>query len=301
MSANTTIEWCDRSWNPVRGCSIVSPGCTNCYAMRQAHRFSGPGQPYEGLTRLAERGPIWTGKIRLVPEALEEPLHWKKPSRIFVNSMSDLFHEDVPENFVVNVWDVMRRAERHTFQILTKRPARMRDFCSRLYSFKSGHPYLSGFHGPTPIPPATHMVLPNVWLGVSAENREQLNRIAILQEIRAVIRFVSIEPLLEDLGTIRARLCGRDDALQKIDWVIVGGESGPNARPCNIDWIRAIVDQCKAAGTRLFVKQLGANIDVIVGRPGATGWDAPIFPPRDRKGGDMNEWPEWARVREYPR
>ena len=130
MATATSIEWTDETWNPIRGCSIVSKGCTNCYAMKQAHRFSGRGGPYEGLTTLTNGGPVWTGKVRLVPELLEAPLHWRKPRRVFVNSMSDLFHESVPDEFIDQVFAVMALASQHTFQILTKRPERMRAWCA---------------------------------------------------------------------------------------------------------------------------------------------------------------------------
>src|SRR5690348_3685922 len=125
MSGTSSIEWTDKTWNPVRGCSIVSPGCTNCYAMKFAHRFHGAGQAYEGLTTMSKGGPVWTGKVRLVENELHTPWHWKKPSRIFVNSMSDLFHDDVPDDFIAKVWFVMANNQQHVFQILTKRPERM--------------------------------------------------------------------------------------------------------------------------------------------------------------------------------
>ncbi|MDE2472539.1 MAG: phage Gp37/Gp68 family protein, partial [Bradyrhizobium sp.] len=322
MSANSTIEWTNRTWNPVRGCSIVSPGCTNCYAMRQAHRFSGCDQPYEGLTRITNHGPVWTGKIRLVPDALEEPLHWKKPSRIFVNSMSDLFHEDAPDGFLDRVFAVMALAPQHKFQVLTKRPERMRAYLSSHDVGLRWGAVARQMDDRVAIT-ATMMVdwtrngLPNVWLGVSAENQATADeRIPILLQTPAAIRFVSLEPLLGSIGLSSVLIDGDENlaidplrgarpAFPSIDWVIVGGESGPNARPCNIDWIRSIVDQCKAADTRLFVKQLGANVEAcdiidaadyfpgIVRLSGASEHNARVHF-RDRKGGDAAEWPEWA-------
>lgn len=170
MSTHSKIEWTDRTWNPIRGCSLVSPGCTNCYAMRQVHRFDHPGGPYEGLTRMTEHGPVWTGKVRVVEEALAEPPSWRKPCRVFVNSMSDLFHEGVPAEFIDRVFAVMQLARRHTFQILTKQPHRM----------------------------ALHRPPANVWLGVSVENQATADeRIPLLLQTPAAVRFLSVEPLLE--------------------------------------------------------------------------------------------------------
>ena len=149
---HSSIQWTDATWNPVRGCSIVSPGCTNCYAMKQAHRFNGLGQPYEGLTRLTSKGPVWTGTIRLVPEALDQPLRWRRPRRIFVNSMSDLFHEDVPEDFLIATFGAMFMANQHIYQILTKRPERMCRFLTDAGQWVSN--------------PRR-----NIWLGVSCEDQ----------------------------------------------------------------------------------------------------------------------------------
>jgi len=268
------IQWTDRTWNPVRGCSMVSPGCTNCYAMRVAWRFSGPGQPYEGLVRRSENGPIWTGKIRLVEEALSEPARWRKPERVFVNSMSDLFHEDVTQVFLTRVFKVMREAPQYTFQILTKRAARMAVILSTLHA-----------NGREPGS--------NVWCGVSVENQEQAAaRIPLLVETPAAVRFLSVEPMLEP---IQLHLLA-DSA---IHWVIVGGESGPNARPCNVSWIRDIVKQCKYAGVPVFVKQLGAS---CYSTHREDQQSKPILVDlHDFKGGDISEWPEDLRIREFPR
>ena len=272
MSAKTSIQWTDRSWNPVRGCSLVSPGCTNCYAMKMAHRWSGAGQPYERLTRMTEHGPVWTGKIKLIERALEEPLSWKQPARIFVNSMSDLFHEAVSNAFIDLVFLVMAEVQhRHTFQVLTKRPARMLQYCNRPREQRpqSWHP---------------NWPLPNVWLGVSVENQATADeRIPILLRTPAAVRFLSVEPLLGpvELG----------DWLIDLDWVIVGGESGPCARACDLAWIRALVIECKKWDVRVFVKQLGANTDWS-----ENGWCRL----NDRHGGDPAEWPADLRVREFP-
>ena len=179
MSTNTTIEWTDVTWNPVRGCSLVSAGCANCYAMKTAHRFSGNGKPYEGLTEIGPQGPRWNGKIRLIHDALNEPRRWKAPRRIFVNSMSDLFHEDIPREFIKAVEGVTMDCPQHTFQILTKRPKRMLEFV-RECDFP-----------------------PNVWLGVSCEDRATYKaRVPYLAMTPAAVRFISFEPLLEDIGDL---------------------------------------------------------------------------------------------------
>lgn len=223
--ATTKIEWTagndgsrGMTWNPVRGCTKISPGCVRCYAETFAERFRGvPGHPYEqGFD------------LRLVPEKLDEPLHWRKPRRIFVNSMSDLFHVDVPLDYIRRVVEVMRRADWHTYQVLTKRSERMRDL-------------LAG-----PVRDAAE--LPHVWWGVSVENKAHgLPRIDHLRAAPARVRFLSVEPLLEDLGKID---------LTGIHWVIVGGESGHGARPMDLDWVRSVRDQCRAAKVPFFFKQL---------------------------------------------
>ncbi len=219
MSENSTIEWTDATWNPVRGCTKISPGCKHCYAETFAERFRGvPGHPYE-------RG----FDLRLVPEKLAEPLKWAAPKIVFVNSMSDLFHEAVPDAYIERVVRVMQMADWHTYQILTKRSGRLRDMlCGRL-TFASD--------------------LDHVWWGVSVENRKQgLPRIDELRNAPAAVRFLSIEPLLEHLGNID---------LAGIDWVIVGGESGWGARPMDAAWVIDLRDQCQAAGVPFFFKQWG--------------------------------------------
>jgi protein gp37 len=220
MGNKSRIEWTDSSWNPVRGCTKVSPGCKNCYASTFAERFRGvPGHPYEqGFD------------LRLVPEKLAEPLRWESPRRIFVNSMSDLFHEDVPTNYIVQVLMVAKRADWHTYQILTKRSERLRKFGSRF--------------------PCLTQKLAHVWFGVSVENRKALARIEHLRATPAALRFLSIEPLLEDLGEID---------LTGIGWVIVGSESGPKARSMNIEWARSVNNQCASAGVPFFFKQAKIN------------------------------------------
>ena len=219
MSQLSTIEWTDATWNPVRGCTKISPGCARCYAETFAERWRGiPGHAYE-------RG----FDLRLVPEKLDEPLKWKRPRKIFVNSMSDLFHDRVPDDYIIQVADVMSRADWHIYQVLTKRADRL----SHLLNTKL----------------VEHALKPHIWWGVSVENRKHgLPRIEALQKAPAAVRFLSIEPLLEDLGVID---------LTGIHWVIAGGESGPGARPMNEEWVMSIRDQCIAAGVPFFFKQWG--------------------------------------------
>lgn len=313
MSATTSIEWTDRSWNPVRGCSLVSDGCKFCYAMKVAHRFSGPGKPYEGLTRIGPHGPTWTGAVRLVPEALDEPLHWRRPQRIFVNSMSDLFHPDVPDAFIDRVFAVMALCPQHTFQVLTKRAERMRSYLAMESADGDRCDYIAAAANEIESERDGRMSvtfikrgawpLPNVWLGVSAENQPMYDkRIRDLLLTPAAVRFLSLEPLL---GPIDMRMGGASmpdysahNPLPQVNWVIVGGESGPGARPFDVAWARSIVQQCRSAGVPVFVKQLGS-------RP--TGWYTNANGPmvncntqHDKKGGDPSEWPEDLRVREFP-
>ncbi len=219
MSSNSKIEWTEATWNPVRGCTKISPGCKHCYAETFAERFRGvAGHPYEqGFD------------LRLVPEKLTEPLSWPQPKMVFVNSMSDLFHDGVSEQYIVAVARVMQAATWHTFQVLTKRSGRLREMLTQSLRFAAR--------------------LPNVWWGVSVEDRKHgLPRIEDLRRAPARIRFLSIEPLLEDLGAID---------LRGMDWVIVGGESGPGARKMDRLWVEEILRQCKQADVPFFFKQWG--------------------------------------------
>jgi len=225
--AETTIEWTDATWNPVAGCTILTAGCTNCYAMRMAARLEAMGvDKYGGLTRKSGGRAKWTGTIRLDEPSLRVPAKWRKPRRVFVNSMSDLFHEDVPADFIRRVWRVMSETPRHTYQILTKRPARMADL-------------LGG---------EDFAVLPNVWLGTSVENADVLGRLDDLRRVPATTRFVSFEPLIGPVT--RADLTG-------VHWAIVGGESGPQARPMDERWVDEIEAQCRSVGAAFFFKQWG--------------------------------------------
>lgn len=226
--ADTQIEWTDATWNPVAGCSIVSAGCTNCYAMQLAKRLEAMGvEKYKGLTRTSGNRTVWNGKVREDLSSLEIPLKWTKPRTIFVNSMSDLFHEDVSEPFIHDVWDVMRQTPRHNYQILTKRPERMLEVLSC----------------------RDEEILPNVWLGTSVEDSSTVYRIDILRKVPAKIRFISFEPLIGSVGTVD---------LSNVHWAIVGGESGPKARPIKESWIDEIHDQCSIYDTAFFFKQWGA-------------------------------------------
>ena len=267
---NTGIEWTDATWSPVTGCTKVSPGCAHCYAEDVAKRFW-KGRPFED--------------VRFHEDRLFKPLHWRKPRRVFVNSMSDLFHEHLPGQQIDAIFDVMFRTPQHTYQVLTKRADRMRLHMN--------------VYWPKP--------LPNVWLGVSVENQRMADeRIPILIDTPAAVRFLSVEPLLSKVD-LAAYLKGHGDFQSSpIQWVIVGGESGPKARPCNIKWIEHVVAQCEYYVIPCFVKQLGA-------KPVGAGdtndpWLAvesddgtrPIVL-QDSKGGNWSEWPDSFRVRQFPK
>lgn len=243
--ADTSIEWTDSTWNPVAGCTIITPGCTNCYAMRMAARLDAMGvDKYAGLTRKSGGRYIWTGRISLDEAALAVPAHWRKPRKIFVNSMSDLFHPDVPTEFIARVWAAMAAAPQHSFQILTKRPERMRDVLASI--------------APTP--------LPHVWLGTSVEDGAVVARLDDLRATPAAIRFVSFEPLIGSVASAD---------LRAIDWAIVGGESGPRSRPMREEWVDEIYDLCEDAGTAFFFKQWGGRNKKAAGRTyRAQIWDA---------------------------
>lgn len=234
--AETSIEWTDATWNPVAGCTVITPGCTNCYAMRMAARLESMGVPkYAGLTRKSGDRYVWTGKVTLDRKALDAPTRWRKPRKIFVNSMSDLFHEAVPSEFVAEVWSVMRATPHHTYQVLTKRPKRMRELVSQL-----------------PL-----ALLPNVWLGASVEDARVLNRLDDLRATPAAVRFVSFEPLIGSVA---------DADLTGMHWAIVGGESGPRARPMHETWVEEIQDACATAGAAFFFKQWGGRNKKATGR-----------------------------------
>jgi protein gp37 len=227
MAQQSSIEWTDLTWNPVVGCSIESAGCKNCYAMRMAARLQAMGhEKYDGLTKPSKRGAVWADKVRCHEESVDIPLTWKKSQRVFVNSMSDLFHPDVPSDFVRRIWSVMERTPQHHYQVLTKRPRRMAALLREI--------------APEP--------LQNVWLGTSVEDDRVVERMDHLRDVPASVRFISFEPLIGDVGQVD---------LTGIDWAIVGGESGPRARPMDKEWVESILDQCLDAGTAFFFKQWG--------------------------------------------
>lgn len=365
----SNIEWTEKTWNPVIGCTPVSPGCLNCYAATMANRMQhmpqvpeyaprkvGDGVPYgeAKVIRIAEvrnGRAVFTGDVRCLEERLTDPLHWKKPRMIFVNSMSDLFHKDVPFEFVDKVFAVMALCPQHTFQILTKRPERMKEWAAgshdrvhvAFYNWLVPH---LGRDAATYMNAASEIIdargsigfvgnwpLPNVWLGTSVEDQKCADeRIPHLLGTPAAVRFLSCEPLLGKVDLTRHMAAALYRQLQKIapcdesrvpahlryggppspDWVIVGGESGNQSRPCGVEWIMSIVQQCKAAAVPCFVKQLGAkSITTYAERGrmlGAGDGDCPEYlaenkdqmPLNDRKGGDPSEWPEDLRVRQMP-
>lgn len=351
----TKIEWTDATWNPVIGCRHVSEGCRHCYAETMSKRLAAMGQ--EDYASILDANGRFSGKATTRPETLAEPLRWKKPRMVFVNSMSDLFHEDVPFEFVAAVFGVMAACPQHTFQVLTKRPERAlkffewcegRDSCNGPSDLCVQHAHETQSvidahkdweHVCEGDPP--DWPLKNVWLGVSVATQADADKnIPILLKCPAAVRFVSAEPLIEAVnlrelnavatavrdgkplvvrdqvdalggvgGGPLAMLLGYGEKRAALDWIIVGGESGPSARPCDIAWIRSIVEQCKAARVPCFVKQIGAlpvidkadiyeaaNAGVRIPR----GQKVAAFNLKDRKGGDPNEWPEDLRVREFP-
>jgi protein gp37 len=336
MAEQSKIEWTDATWNPTRGCDKIAPGCAHCYAERFAERFRGvPGHPYE-------RG----FDPRLAPDKLLEPLRWKISRRIFVDSMSDLFHEAFPFDYIDACFAVMALAPQHTFQILTKRPSRAAKYFAKVAEraadpFHDGTqkgidrgaaevlygllPYIDGGENQTLIERARERralpivwPLPNVWIGTSIANQTDAEKnIPHLLRLPATVRFLSIEPLLGPVDL--SRWIAPRDAWQAghlrccplsypevrsniftggcgcLHWIIAGGESGPGARPCNVEWIRSIVAQSAAAGVPCFVKQLGAKPRLDT----ETRSEELIL--RDRKGGDMDQWPADLRVREFPK
>lgn len=243
MAENTAIEWTNATWNPVTGCTKISPGCDNCYAERFSERFRGVnGHPFENGFDLTLR-----------PERLDQPLRWRKPKMIFVNSMSDLFHKNVPAQFIDAVFDTMKQANHHTFQVLTKRSSRMRDYINDRYLGSD--------------------VPANIWLGTSVEDGTKLSRVQHMQQMAAAVRFLSIEPLIGPLGEVD---------FSGIHWVIVGGESGPRARPMQHEWVLDIQRQCSTAGVAFFFKQWGGF------RPKSGG--------RKLEGREWNEFPDRRRM-----
>jgi protein gp37 len=352
------IQWCDRSdWNPVRGCTRVSPGCGGpgphggCYAEGIAARFSDPGQPFHGFAKRVNGEARWTGKVALIEDRLLEPIRWRNPARVFALSMSDLFHENLPMPDIIRVMAVIALCPHLTFQVLTKRSERMRDLmnATRMGALvweaadriacdmylTEGHPsapYLMGGAANAPWP------LPNLWLGVSCEDQARADeRIPDLLATPAAVRFISAEPLLGPIdltwiaepddardGVIDALLgcnwidgqgrgvayrpsrAGHQDRQMtrevvtvngsKLDWVIIGGESGPRARDFHLSWAKSLIEQCQAANVPAFMKQVGSNAWDDISYQGSV----PAFKTRDRKGGSPDEWPACLQVREMP-
>jgi len=301
------IEWTEHTWNVITGCTKVSTGCAHCYAEGVANRFWGD-RPFSGVQFHSDR--------------LSIPLKRKKPTTYFVNSMSDLFHEKVTDDQLDQIFAVMALTPHHTYQILTKRPERMLkyfEWCERRHN-SAGKPI--SFCRVDAIEEATaqwshcweikKFPLPNVWLGVSVENQKAAgDRIPLLLQTPAAVRFLSCEPLLEEVdikspivksaahcGTGLFKITDRSYLSSPIDWVIAGGESGSNARKCELDWLRSLRDQCQDANIALFVKQLGSN--AVDGSKINTFGDRP-FKTKDRKGGDISEFPVDLQIRQYPR
>ena len=233
MAKTTGIEWTDATWNPIRGCSRVSEGCRNCYAEVVSARFSGKNLPYEGLANFVStkqgQEARWTGEIKVVQKMIDAPIRWKKPRLIFVNSMSDMFHEKVTDSTLDTLFTVMTKADHHEYQVLTKRPERMLEFSERF-----------------PIPK-------NVWMGVSVEDVATVPRLEILEDVRADVRFVSAEPLIQNISDELFK------HLKWLDWVIVGGETGIRARPMDVEWAHEMYYDCRMMGVAYFFKQMGGK------------------------------------------
>lgn len=236
MAGVSEIEWTDVTWNPVAGCTIASSGCSNCYAMRMAARLQAMGhEKYRGTTRKSGARYVWTGRVNVDEFSLSAPLEWRKPKRIFVNSMSDLFHPDVPNAFIQRVWNVMAECPQHHFQVLTKRPDRM----AELFATEK------------------IAVLTNVWIGTSVESHEVSDRVQHLVAIKGATRFVSFEPLIGKIDEID---------LRGIHWAIVGGESGPRARPMDEAWVERLYELCRRDDVAFFFKQWGGRNKKATGR-----------------------------------
>jgi protein gp37 len=290
MSNNSAIEWTDATWNPIVGCSIVSPGCTNCYAMKMAARIQKMNRTggsnsnyvnhYDGTTKSVKGSAVWTGKLALAPDKLFlKPLSRRAPTIYFVNSMGDLFHEDCPDEWIDRVFAVMALSPQHTFQVLTKRAARMRDYCLTLgrhhevdrvsIAMKQIHTdHGFGANGAFYTMGAIGWHFKNIWLGVSTERQQEADeRIPLLLRTPAAVRFISAEPLLGPInltsinhrGVVGGHSALHDRGLGKLDWVITGAESGPGARECAIEWVRGIKEMCIDAGVPFFWKQHAKN------------------------------------------
>lgn len=303
MADKSKIEWTDATWNPITGCEIVSPGCKNCYAMRLAGSRLQHHPSRKGLTKPSKGGPVWTGEVRLNEGWIEQPTKWHAPRKIFVCAHGDLFYEKVPDEWIDRVFAVMTQCHQHTFQVLTKRPARMKDYIDRVWNARKGmEPAIEGFAngkryvlGPYKFHDETEWrdwPLPNVHLGVSCERQEEADeRIPILLETKAAVRFISAEPLIGPIDASKfmwpvcgwwksskyrnyeqAKAAGDECGLDRqsvvhadrvfLDWMIAGGESGPGARHMDPEWMRSIRDQCAAAGVPFFAKQMARKATI---------------------------------------
>lgn len=302
MSDGTKIEWTEATWNPITGCSVTSPGCTNCYAMKLAGTRLRNHASRAGLTIDSKAGPVWTGEVRFNEQWLDQPLRWKRPRMIFVCAHGDLFHESVPVEWIDRVFAVMALCPQHTFQVLTKRADRMRKYCESRYETEVGAEALSeaiedliGAHkgGEWDAP------LPNVWLGVSVEDQARADeRIPDLLATPSAVRWLSCEPLLGPVDLSEWMICpnGRDGLSMDPstgayeccnqcdftgvgfcpDWIVVGGESGPGARPMHPDWARSLRDQCETAGVPFFFKQWGAYAPLQTAHPVDSAQNIPV-------------------------
>ncbi|GAA2346637.1 phage Gp37/Gp68 family protein [Dactylosporangium salmoneum] len=307
MATNTSIEWTHQpgtvaaTLNPTTGCDKISAGCDNCYALTMAKRLKGMGQAkYQNDGDPRTSGPGFG--VTVHEDVLTEPLRWRSPRTVFVNSMSDLFHARVPREFIQRFWAVMADTPQHTYQILTKRPERMARILTDRCECKSGG-HVDGVHfrsamdwhatphSPTYVPGVKSTYhsapwpLPNVWLGTSIELDKHTGRADALRNTPAAVRFISAEPLLGPLPSLD---------LTGIDWLILGGESGPSSRPVDIGWFRELIGKARSAGTAVFVKQLGAVW------ASEMCWGGQLVSKTDKKGGDWKFWPDELRIREYP-
>lgn len=312
MGAKSKIEWTDATWNPVRGCSAVSPGCKNCFAARDAARFAGADDkqgtrgPFHGFVRISSSQPQWTGKVELMEHKLGEPLAWRKPQKIFVNSMSDLFHQALPDEAIDQIFAVMALCPRHSFQVLTKRPRRMMEYLADpetservdAFAWEMIEERVDPLNRRSDDIRATARSLqdgplPNVWLGVSVEDQEMADeRIPLLLQTPAAIHFVSYGPALGPvdfsrtpndefahgfINPLRGFQSGDDGTRRRLDWIVAEGESGPGARPAHPQWFRDVRDQCVEAGVSFFFKQWGEwtpgeNVDRRFGTVETAKW-----------------------------
>lgn len=330
MADHSNISWTQATWQTVYGCDLESPGCLHCYAMKMAHRLEAMGHAgYQGLTKKTAAGDVvWSGVVNPAPDNLGIPLKWRKPRLVFVNSMSDLFHPAIPFEYIDKVFAVMnatghtlpiseKSTRWHTYQVLTKRTERAAEYLqsrsTRRFPICGTHPIFHAGRGEggclrgkgievMNAGAALSWPLPNVWIGTSAEDQPRLElRAKPLLNCPAAVRWLSLEPLIGpiDLGKAFGPL-----SVDSIDWVVVGGESGPGARPCSINWIRDIVAECRAAAVPVFVKQLGAApFETMIAHleDNRAVTVTPRLKLADRKGENPEEWPEDLRVREWPR